>query len=243
MLINQYALISQATGKERKTLELNFRDSLIKTLNYEGAPNFPFDSLKVIGRILSDDEKLIVYSWNIPQSGGFNNYYCLLQFFNKKEKKYTLTTLEEKPGFLNQDQQQVASINLWPGALYYQIITTKYKGQNFYTLLGFDFNSLISNRKLIEMIYFDEQGFPHFSQQSFEYEGKMLNRIVFEYAERAQMNVNYNDNNEMIVFDHLSPFKPSLQDQYQFYGPDMSYDGLVFKERFWVHESDIVPEF
>jgi len=30
----------------------------------------------------------------------------------------------------------------------------------------------------------------------------------------------------MIIFDHLSPSKPSYTGNYQFYGPDFSYDGL-----------------
>jgi len=34
----------------------------------------------------------------------------------------------------------------------------------------------------------------------------------------------------MIVFDHLSPSKPSLVGVYEFYGPDFSYDGYKFEK-------------
>jgi hypothetical protein len=235
--------IKNAQGSEKNQLEIAFRDSLAVLLQYKGAQLFQFDSIKSIGHIISSDEKLHVYTWNIPQSGGYNNYYGIIQFYLKKDDKYISTVLEEKTGFLNKSQQAMAQPNNWPGALYYKIITNKVKDEVYYTLLGFDFNNLISNRKVIEVINIDEFGIPVFKQQGFVYNGKKLNRIVFEYTERAQMQLDYNDKTKLIVFDHLSPSKPSLQDQYQFYGPDLSYDGLKFIDGIWVHQSDITPEF
>jgi hypothetical protein len=37
----------------------------------------------------------------------------------------------------------------------------------------------------------------------------------------------------MIIFDHLSPSKPSYAGNYQYYGPDFSYDGLKFEQGIW----------
>jgi hypothetical protein len=241
ILLEQHNKMMQSTGSEKKTLELAFRDSLIRLFDHPEAPSYPFDSLKVIGRVKSDDNKLLVYTWNIPQPGGFHNYYCILQYYLKKEKKYTLIVLNEQPGFLNKYQQQMATAANWPGALYYKVVSTKYKGQTYYSILGFDFNNLVSNRKIIEVLTFDDQGEPQFVPNAFIYDGKPQNRIVFEYNERVQMTLDYDEKNKMIVFDHLAPFKPSLQNQYQFYGPDLSYDAFIFKDGKWVHQKDISP--
>jgi hypothetical protein len=73
--------------------------------------------------------------------------------------------------------------------------------------------------------------------------GKPLNRIIFEFNERVQVTLEYNEVMKMIVFDHLSPSRPSLEGQYQFYGPDFSYDGLLFEDGIWKHYSDIQIEY
>lgn len=239
MLIEQHSKIAKAKGNVKKELELSFRDSVLKVIQYDEATNFEFDSVKIFGRIVSSDDKLIVYTWNIPQAGGFHNYYCIIQYYQKKLKKHTAVVLNEQAGFLNKNQQGIASPNNWPGALYYEIIPSKYKGVTTYTLFGFDFNSIVSNRKVIEVLSFDDSGNLQFKPQAFIYEGKKLNRIVFEYNEQVQMSLNYQHETQTIIFDHLSPMKPSLQDQYQFYGPDLSYDGFVFEDGIWVHQSDI----
>ena len=44
------------------------------------------------------------------------------------------------------------------------------------------------------------------------------------------MMLRYDDKLKMIVFDHLSPSKPSYEGKYQYYGPDFSYDGLIFEK-------------
>ena len=239
MLLELHARISKASGNNKQVLEKTFQDSLLHVVQYPGATDFRFDSAKVFGRIISSDEKLIIYSWNIPQQGGFHNYYCILQYYIKKEKRYNTVVLNEKIGFLSQNAQGFASADNWPGSLYYQAIPSDFKGGTDYTLFGFDFNNLVSNRKIIERIRFDEAGNVSFVSNGFVYEGKPVNRVVFEYNERVQMRLDLNPVNGMIVFDHLSPMKPSLQGQYQFYGPDLSYDGFVLEDGVWVHHTNI----
>lgn len=37
----------------------------------------------------------------------------------------------------------------------------------------------------------------------------------------------------MIIFDHLSPASKAMEGQYQYYGPDFTYDGFVFEDGKW----------
>ena len=39
---------------------------------------------------------------------------------------------------------------------------------------------------------------------------------------------------KMIMFDHLSPSRPSYTGNYEYYGPDFSYDGFRFEKDAWV---------
>ena len=238
MLQEVYNTIQHSEGRSKDTAEITFRDSLVSILKIDGSFYFPFDSLRQIGRITSDDERLVIFTWNIPHKL-YNNYYGILQYYSKKHKKTYVYPLIEDPGFLKNTPQATASVIKWPGALYYKIISTKHKGQVYYSVLGFHFNDLLSNNKLIDIIAFDNNGQPFFPRKSFSYQGKMLSRIIFEYAERATMSLNYYEDRKMIIFDHLSPSRPSLEGQYQFYGPDFSFDGFIFKNGIWTHQPDI----
>jgi hypothetical protein len=44
---------------------------------------------------------------------------------------------------------------------------------------------------------------------------------------------------DMIAYDHLVPMNPIYQNQFEFYGPDGSFDGLRFTDGTWVLEEDI----
>ncbi len=240
LLIELNKKIAQSTGSDKKANEQLFLNDFKKVLEHEGSEEFLFDSLNFVGRVPTKDNKVIVFSWNIPQQGGFNNYYCIIQYYSKKDKSYKVQNLKEKIGFLSQSPQMLATVDFWPGALYYEIIPNKYKGDMYYTLLGFDFNNLISNRKVIEMIKIDDDNI-EFTTDKFQYDNQLQTRIIFEYAERAQMVLKYNPDKEMIFYDHLSPYKPSLEGKYQFYGPDFSYDGFIFEDGIWQHQNDINP--
>jgi len=53
------------------------------------------------------------------------------------------------------------------------------------------------------------------------------------------MSLQWNEKMNMIIFDHLSPSKPSYTGNYQFYGPDFSYDGLEVVNGYWDLVEDI----
>jgi hypothetical protein len=44
---------------------------------------------------------------------------------------------------------------------------------------------------------------------------------------------------ELIVFDHLSPPDPKLKGQRDLYGPDLSYDGYKLKNGKWVYVENL----
>jgi hypothetical protein len=238
-LVTYYKVALNSEGYSKIQAENSFCDSLVSVLKTNGSFFYSFDSLPKIGKIASSDGRLKIYSWNFTQKAGYSKYYCILQYYSKRDKKFMLYKLTEDPGFLQRYPQNQADPMHWPGVLYYKIIDKKYKGQTYYTLLGFDFNDILTNIKTIDILAFDEQNVPNFPQKLFLSDGKPKNRIIFEYAERAQMMIDYNAAMDMIVCDHLSPAKPSMELQYQFYGPDFTYDGYSFEEGIWVQHTDV----
>jgi hypothetical protein len=212
-----------------------------QVLNIEGSFSYPFDSLKNIGKIVSKNNKLRIYTWNLPYMDGTHKYFGFIQYYPPKEKSFLLYKLIDNSDVYKSPENLIFTDTSWLGALYYEIVEKKYEGDIYYTLLGFDFNNLLTAKKIIELLYFKDNKFPVFGKPIFNYRNRLCNRIVFEYSAKVTMSLKYNEDLKMIVFDHLSPSKPSYEGHFMYYGPDFSYDGLEFRDGIWheIHDVDV----
>ena len=66
-----------------------------------------------------------------------------------------------------------------------------------------------------------------------------MDRMVLEYSTQVAMSLRYDPDMDMITFDHLVPFHPIYNGNYEFYGPDGSFDGLEFAAGTWIFREDI----
>jgi hypothetical protein len=110
----------------------------------------------------------------------------------------------------------------------------------YYVLLGWKGNTVQSTKKIIEILYF-KNGKAYFGMPVFDADPDNLGkkRIIFEYDRRASMLLNYEANENTIVFDHLAPPDPKLKGKYEFYGPDFSYDGFKLINGRWKFLPDL----
>lgn len=88
-------------------------------------------------------------------------------------------------------------------------------------------------------MYFPHGSSPKFGTPIFNIGKKVKKRVIFEYNSQAIMSLRYDEDKKLIIFDHLSPPDPSLEGQYQYYGPDGSYDALKFKKGKWILLEDL----
>lgn len=207
---------------------------------YSDPSNFSvsFDTLNYLGQLTSEDDQLRIITFNIPYQDETFRYYCLFVEKMEKEKAVKVHRLVDNGQPWVGLENKTISQNEWYGALYYRIITRKYKGETFYTLIGWDGNTRISNLKMVDVVQFDSGvplfGAPMFIQKDEKTEQDIVQRrLIFEYAEDANMALNFQENENLIVMDHLAPENPKLEGQFQFYGPDFSYDALKFKKGKW----------
>jgi hypothetical protein len=214
-------------------------DELEKLLKDPVSFNYPFDSLRWTGRIYSPDQKLRLITWNIPAINGTHTYYGFIQYCQKKGKSCLVFRLHDRSLDITNPESAILSAEKWWGALYYEILMNKHKGSSVYTIFGLDMNDQYSNKKVIDMLVFENNQNPVFGRPAFRMDGKLKNRVIFEYAEDVVMTVRYNEKNKMIVFDHLSPIEPALKNNPRFYAPDSSYDGFRFRKGIWEYVPDI----
>ncbi len=223
---------------------------LVEDMLYdENSFNYPFDSLRQIGKIRSDDELLRIYTWNIPLKDHTHDFFGFIQYYYKPDKEFLIYLLVDKSVELEDPERLTLDEESWYGALYYRIVETRDRRHKYYTLLGWDGNNELTSKKIIDVLYFTQSGKPRFGANIF-YTIKEIGRrkrkynkkrIIFEFSSKVSMALRYDEKLEMIVFDHLSPSAMHLKDKYQHYGPDWSYDALKFEKGKWQYYLDIDP--
>lgn len=214
-------------------------DSLIvEMLSCRESFSYSFTSLKYLGKIYSTDSLLRIYSWNIPFLDGTNKYFGYVQKIESPDSEnIQLIRLEDKEDlYLNQDS--IYTPTAWYGALYYSVIAKKCKNLTYYTVLGFDLNNFFTSKKLIDILTFTEEGLK-FGAPIFLDDEKSASRRIYEFSSQVAMRLRYDQKYERIVLDHLSPSKPEYEGQFQFYGPDFSYDGFEYRDCKWYSVEDI----
>lgn len=218
----------------KKVKNDSLRQTVAAYLNTPNSFNTQLDSVSYLGDLYSPDGEFRIITWNIGYKDMTNDYFAFVQ---KKTKNKSTVWFELK----DKSAQQFRTIDFknfnhknWFGALYYEIVPFKHKRKNYYILLGWDGNNKMSNKKIIEVLYFDRKNQPRFGANVFKSEGKSKKRIVLQYTKDAFVSLRYHPKKKTIIFDHLRPIKPELEGMYEFYAPDLSYDGYKLKGGKWV---------
>jgi len=234
-----------------------FEEALTKPKAYE----YNFDSLKTISKLASPDNTFKLYTWILPKEDGTYEYFGFIHA--KHKKQYNIYKLIDNSENIESPENKTLDANNWYGALYYKIIYNKYKRKKTYTLLGWDGNNRISNKKIIDVLTFNLSNKPIFGYPMFKgYYKKNIKRIIFEYNVNAYMTLRYekqnignviktnkkrkesnrkvlknelkNEKANMIVFNRLSPFDPRTGEE------KPSLEGQF---QYYVPEANIIDAF
>ena len=198
--------------------------------------NHTFDTLRFLGQLTSDDDQLRLITFNYPLNDGTFKYHCIL-IHKVKDGNISIVKLKDQQSVWDSLKFQTLNADQWYGALYYRILVNRYKKNTYYTLIGWDGNNNRSNRKVVDVL--DLSGTqPSFGAPIFQKDDQLQHRLIFEYTNDANMALNYQKEEGLIVMDHLAPEHPRLKGQFQFYGPDFSYDALKFKKGKWIFIQD-----
>lgn len=209
--------------------------TLKKFFSLPGSFNYPLDSLKTFGRLYAPDKSFRLITWNILLANGTYHYYGFIQVFGSTK----IFELKDRNDEITNPENLVLSAGKWYGAMYYKMLKNKVDNRTYYTLLALQSHTLAITRKVIDVLFFDEFGNPVFGAPIIQVNKKMKHRLVFEFSASSSVNLNYNENLKMIVFDHVAPAEAKYIGQYEYYGPDLTFDGLVFKKGVWVYTQNL----
>ncbi len=198
----------------------------------------PFDSLSSLGKAVSNDNLLRIYTWSTAKSPSEHEYYGFLQLKDADIDSVSVIALNHVQADPGAVEDGIFTSDNWYGALYYQVIAVKSGSERLYTLIGFDFNTMFTNVKMIDILRIVD-GTALFGGPYFRIGPETRKRMRFEYSSRVVMFVRYVPELGKIVYDHLSPSAPQFSGQFRFYGPDMTHDAFKFENDIWIHLSDI----
>jgi hypothetical protein len=226
---------------ERVTSCYYFVQTLKKALQVPTSFDYEFTLLKTVSILKPKDEAFRLFTWNLLLDSGRYMYFGAIQMHN--EDSLVLYGLYDSSDKVRDAEFQTVDTRHWIGALYYQIHDYKYKGESRYLLFGWDGEDHLVNKKIIDVMYFDENNVPMFGLPIFEdEEDEYKYRMIHTFADQATISCRYNEKDNNIVFNHLSPFHPLQEGMYQYYVPDGTYDYLEFNKGFWQRKELLFKE-
>lgn len=204
---------------------------------------YPFDSLKDISILSPKNNKFKLITWNLHKDDGTHGFFGYLMVNNSKRVKkglfkhetiqaYEYFKLVDNSGSIKNPENHIGSPAKWYGMLYYSLIEC----EGFYTLLGWDGNDNLTQKKIVDVLYFKPDGSPVFGKDVFKFPRKNPRRLIFEYSSEVSMSLKYNEKRKQIIYSHLAAKDPGsvLEGQFQYYGPDGSFDALELRKDKWI---------
>ena len=226
-----YNIINGSDKVERITSCYYFIETLKTALQIPNSFDYDFDLLKTVSSITSEDDKFRVFTWNLLLDSGKYMYFGAIQMNNPDSLE--LYGLYDSSEYNRNVIYGQFDNRHWMGVLIYQIHHYRWKKKDYYITFGWDGQDAKTNRKVIDVLWFDDEGKPNFGEEIFDFDGDLQSRIIFDFNDRAAMLCRYDDHEEAIVFANLVPINPLMKGVYQNYVPDGTYDYLRFEKGVW----------
>ena len=223
--------------KQRFDACYQFIPMLVKALQTPNSYHFPFDSLENdISILVSPDNKFRIFTWMVIEEKKSRLYtYKYFGAIQQNSEDLQLMALKDESSTVSSPQKVELTNEKWYGALYYDIKHYQHNSEDYYLLFGWDANTNQSDKKLAEVMFFRDNkaifGLPIFEVLSMD--GTSVDhRLILEFKEGSSVNVSYNEDKDMIVYDFLTPEDEeaaSIGKNFA-YVPDGTYLGMQFDQ-------------
>ncbi|HNA00180.1 MAG TPA: hypothetical protein PLN49_04920 [Ferruginibacter sp.] len=230
-------IIQGISSDDRFTSDSLFTRMLVRALKTPYSFYYPFDSLETISRLYAPDSSFRIFTWQLVINPNVVRQHGAIQM-RTQDGSLKLYGLIDKSDVTTNITDTVGNHKGWMGAIYYKIIQKRSANQNFYTLLGYDENTISTSRKFIEVLHFlnDE---PTFGGRYFSYEEDTVfktshSRYVMEYKKDAGPRLTYDKDLDLIIVEHLVSESGDPRKKWTLVG-DGDYEGFKWKNGKWIH--------
>ncbi|MBO9682952.1 MAG: hypothetical protein J7502_09840 [Flavisolibacter sp.] len=231
-------LVTDSLPNNRMRSDSFFTKVLIRSFLVKNSFYYPFDSVKGVSTLYAPDSSFRIMTWSLTYNEDLSQQRGVIQFPTKDGSAkfvplYDYSTLTPYP------EDSVRDHKHWIGAIYYNIVQTRYNNRNYYTLFGYDPNTPFTNKKWIEVLTFDQSGMPVFGGKYFSFAKDTAKRedqfrYSIEYKKQASATVDFDPDLKLILVDHLisESDEPDLP---QTFVPDGDYEGFKWTNGKWLH--------
>lgn len=243
-------IISSSTLRDDLTLpgriygDSLFTKQLIRAMKVSYSFRFPFDSLNTCSKLYSPDSTFRIFTWQLQINEDQVKQRGVIQM-KTEDGSIKIFPLIDKSDEIENAEKHIGDHRSWIGALYYKIIHHKFNQQDYYTLIGYDENSIRSNKKLIEVMTFKEGvptfGGPFFSVPNDEAKPSSPARFIMEYKKGSGSRLTYDEELKLIVKEHLISESNQPQKKWTLIG-DGDYEGFTWNYGKWVYIEKIFDQ-
>lgn len=235
-----YDVINARAQDVRQLRNDEFIPQLVGALKAKYSYYYPFDSVLTMAKVYPKDSTFRIFTWPLENDNGTFRHFGVIQM-NTKDGSLKLFPLFDNSDF-TKNLDTITNAKGWYGCLYYAMTQQHYFNAEYYTLFGWDANSVTSQKKIAEILSF-KNGEPVFGAPMFSFAEDTVptpvrNRFIIEYKRDAVAGLNYNPEMDMIVFDHLISETGEDGKKYT-YIPDLDYEGFKWKAGKWMHVEKI----
>ena len=230
-------IIQGRTAGDRFEADSEFTKMFVRALKTKNSFHYSFDSLLTISKLSPADSSFKIFTWQMVINDNVIRQHGAIQM-RTADGSLKLFPLIDKSDVTNNMSDTIGNNFGWIGAVYYKIIQTAAGGKNYYTLLGYDENNIRSNKKIIEVLSFENDQ-PIFGGAYFNFSDNTSlkqnpRRLILEYKKNASPRLVYDKEQDMIIYEHLVSETGEDKKKYSYIG-DGDYEGLKWKDGKWVH--------
>jgi hypothetical protein len=223
---------------DRFRADSQFTRILVRSLKVPHSFYFPFDSLATISRLYAPDSTFRIFTWQVSRDADLHRRHGAIQM-RTPDGALKLFPLIDRSIIIKSQEDTVTNHEWWIGAIYYKILKNSFNNKNYYTLLGYDENSIRSTKKRMEVLSFDVKGNPVFGGPFFTFDKDTIRKPIqtrysIEYKKNGNARIIYDDELDMIIFDHLISESNEPAKKYT-YIPDGDYEGFKWVNGKWQH--------
>jgi hypothetical protein len=246
--VNEYITVLDSLGQiilsdknEKLRLKANsqFDSVLVNFIHQENPIENDISAIKNLSVLKSEDEKLIIYNWLFPYKKGTYKYFAYIVYRADLKNNPQIIKLQDTQELTQKLEAKTLNQKNWYGCIYYRIINNKNIDNDYYTLLGWDGNNLLSNKKVIDVIKVNPNGIVQIGAPVFKINAKLKKRIVFEYSEESVMSLKYHPEFNKIVFDDLVPMSEQFAGVFEYYVPNLhTFNAFIAEKGKWIFEAN-----
>lgn len=217
---------------------------------------YDLNDLDQFFEVRSADSSLIISSWFFDLDEEHKQYNLNIQSLTRVKRR-DASTLYKPHAFCYNNigkecksnygssgscGERISEVFKNEGFFYYQLIETKSRFDNYYTLIGWSKEGLTSQKKVMttfQVKQIDSNVCILPSNVIQNEDGSYSSKRIFEYSAQTTMKVNFVEKQNWVLMDHLSPPTTQYEGVFEFYGPDLSFDAYTWEKDRWVLYQDV----